>query len=116
MSVELGNIAETLAAEHLKSLGLKVIARNYRNRWSEIDLIAKSKNSVHFVEVKYRKLPNYGSAFEYVTADKSRRLRRAAEAWMAINKPGGDYQIDVVAISGQLAKPHLEYLSNAVTD
>lgn len=116
MSVELGNRAETLAAEHLKGLGLKVVARNYRSRWSEIDLIAKSKNRVHFVEVKYRKLANYGSALEYVTADKSRRLKRAAEAWMSQNDPNGDWQIDVIAISGSFPGISLEYIANAVTD
>lgn len=113
MSTSSGSEAEDMAADYLKANGFKILARNSMNRWAEIDIIAGKDGTVHFVEVKYRRRDDHGSGFDYITPDKQRRLRRAAEMWMAEHN-GQDCQIDVIAISG-LAKPqNLEYLPNAV--
>ncbi|HSH31180.1 MAG TPA: YraN family protein [Candidatus Saccharimonadales bacterium] len=115
MSTELGQRAEQTAARHLQSLGMKIIDRNWRNRWCEIDIVATDRDKVvHFVEVKYRRWSNFGSGFDYITTDKANRLRRAAGVWMAHSGRNGDFQIDVIAVAGDLGNASVDYLPNAV--
>jgi Holliday junction resolvase-like predicted endonuclease len=81
------------------------------------DLIALDKGGgIHFAEVKYRRSNNYGSGFDYITPDKSHRLRRAALAWTAKYTPERSFQIDVISVSGDLETPLIDYLPNAVTE
>lgn len=116
MSTRLGRQAEAVAADFLRSQGLRLLARNWRTRWCELDLIARSRSGIHFVEVKHRQLPLHGSGLDYVTPTKQARLRRAALAWLTEQGETADYQIDVVVVSGSLADPQIEYLPNAVED
>jgi putative endonuclease len=113
MSTELGKRAEGEAANYLENIGFKILAQNWRNRYCEIDIVAKSKDgSIHFVEVKQRAMGNYGAGLEYITQNKSKRLKRAAQMYMAIHYGDAAYQIDVISIDGN----KLMYLPNAVTD
>jgi putative endonuclease len=73
-----GAWAEDLAAQHLEAAGLQVIARNYRVRGGEIDLIALEGAVTVFVEVKQRTRDSHGTAGEYITARKAALVRRAA--------------------------------------
>ncbi len=115
MSTQLGQKAEELATQYLQNQGMKILARNWRNRWCEIDVIAVDKPGIiRFVEVKFRHNPAFGSGFEYITYDKAQRLRRAAQAWMQIHYGSQAYQIDVISVMGNLNNPQIEYLSNAV--
>lgn len=116
MSTEVGNLAEQLAAEFLAKQGLKILERNWRNRFCEIDIVARDNSGiVHFVEVKYRRNPDYGHGYEYVTAEKAARLRRAALFWTSQHRIGDDYQIDVVSVDGELgAEPAVSYIPNAI--
>jgi putative endonuclease len=113
-TTERGRTAEGLAAEYLQSRGLVIVNRNWRNRWCEIDLVARSSAGIHFVEVKYRRRTDWGTGFEAITADKAGRLQRAALAWAQAHSYDGAYQIDVVSMSGSLADPSIEYLSQAL--
>lgn len=111
MSTELGQRAEGEAAQYLEDLGMKILARNWRNRWCEIDIITRDKSGgFHFVEVKQRKSAAYGSGFEYITKDKMSRLQRAAQVWMGIHYANEPFQIDVISITAG----KLEYLENAM--
>ncbi len=114
MGVNAGQAAETAAERFLLERGFKLIERNWRNRFAELDLVVERDQSVHFVEVKYRASHAYGTGFEYITADKRRRLLKAAQAWMAERNDLRDYQIDVIAITGDLGNPQLEYLANCI--
>lgn len=114
MSTKLGQTAENLAATYLEQQGLSILERNLRTRWSEIDIVASSGEVIHFVEVKYRRSSDFGTGFDYITADKSNRLRRAAAWWMARTGDGqGQYQIDVISVIGELTAAKIDYLSNA---
>ena len=115
MSTEAGRRAESLAAEYLVRQGLKIIDRNWRTRWCEIDIVASTRNTLHFVEVKHRKSPHYGRGLEYITPSKQSRLQNAALAWVAQNQDERTYQIDVVEVAGSLDSPQLQYLPNIVT-
>ncbi len=113
-TTERGRTAEDLAARHLESLGQTILSRNWRNRWCELDIVTKTSQAVHFVEVKYRRDVRYGYAAEYISRDKMQRLARAAAAWNQAHKYRGPYQIDVVAVEGELERPTMSYLPNVV--
>ena len=116
MSVERGRTAEDLAVEYLVRNGFSIVERNWRNRWCEIDIVARKHHAVHIVEVKYRRRSDYGLAVEYVTHDKRERLERATLAWVQAHAFRGPFQIDVIAIDGELASAEITYLPNAITD
>lgn len=114
-TVEVGRAAETQAAEFLQSAGFQIIGRNWRNRWCELDIIARRGAQIHFVEVKYRADTRYGYAAEYISRDKSNRLIRAALAWCQAHGYNGSYQIDVVSVEGAADNPRITHLESAIT-
>lgn len=116
MSVEIGRAAEEVAASYLERLGHCILDRNWRNRWCELDIVTRSAAGVHFVEVKYRHRTDYGTAIDYITPDKTIRLRRAALAWIQAHQYHGAYQIDVVSLEGNLQQAQPQYLPNAIID
>jgi putative endonuclease len=110
-----GNYGEQLAEEFLKSLGYEIIKKNFHYGHGEIDLVAKDKDVLVFVEVKYRKNLDFGEPEYAVNKSKQNQIRKIAEAYLAINKiTDQDSRIDVVAIlqlSGQ--KPQINHYINA---
>ena len=66
----IGELGENVACEFLIKNGYKIICRNYRNKYGEIDIIASFKNEVVFIEVKTRKSLRYGFPAEAVNAQK----------------------------------------------
>lgn len=78
----LGERAERLAERHLKSLGWKIVARNYRCRYGEIDLIAQKKDVLVFVEVRSRSSSSHGHPAETVGTAKQTRICRAAAYYL----------------------------------
>jgi len=113
-TVEVGRAAEAKAAHYLEAAGFTILGRNWRTRWCELDIIAKKSGLVHIVEVKYRANVRYGYAAEYISADKSARLMRAATAWCQAHRYAGPYQIDVISVEGDAARPRITHLENAV--
>ena len=109
-----GRAAESLAANHLTETGFTILDRNWRNRWCELDIVARRDATVHFVEVKYRANIAYGFAAEYISRDKSARLIRAALAWNQAHRYNGPYQIDVITVEGALERPTIAHLENAI--
>ena len=77
-----GAAAEQLALDFLRSKGLEFVAKNFRTRRGEIDLIMLDNKVLVFVEVRFRSSVNYGSAEESITAQKCQRLTAAAQAYM----------------------------------
>ena len=77
-----GAAAEQLAQDFLQSKGLKFVAKNFRTRRGEIDLIMLDNGILVFVEVRFRSSVNFGSAEESITAKKCLRLSSAAQAYM----------------------------------
>ena len=79
----LGALGEQLAAEHLERLGYRIVGRNYRTRWGELDLIAHDGRLLAFVEVKTRRASGgAGSPFEAVNRRKQAQVRRIAAGWL----------------------------------
>ena len=94
-----GKPGEDLACEHLVRRGLRILARNYRCRAGEIDVVADDRGTVVFVEVKERGGNSHGTAVEAVTPEKRRRILRAARAFAAQHgRTDASYRFDVVSI------------------
>ncbi|MGE4428410.1 MAG: YraN family protein [Solirubrobacteraceae bacterium] len=83
--VELGALGEALAADHLTRMGFRIVDRNWRCRYGELDVIAadEAARTVVFVEVKTRTGDGYGGLSYAVTPRKVGRLRRLAGLWLA---------------------------------
>ena len=97
---QLGRLAEALAGDHLTASGLDVVARNWRCRHGEIDLIAAAPGLVGFCEVKARRSDAYGTAAAAVTARKQARLRLLAAAWLAATThPPSRVRFDVITVT-----------------
>ena len=101
-----GAAAEQLALDFLRSKGLEFVAKNFRTRRGEIDLLMLDNAALVFVEVRFRSSVSFGSAEESITAQKCQRLSSAAQAYM--QREGLTEKVsarfDAVAISPD--KPH----------
>jgi putative endonuclease len=111
-----GRQAEAQAAAYLEAKGFTVLARNWRNRFCELDIVARRDGTIHIIEVKYRRSTTWGHAAEYINHDKILRLKRAALAWRQAHREYGSYQIDLISVEGDLSAPRIEYLPNAITE
>src|SRR5947207_975359 len=82
---QLGAFGEQLAVEHLVAQGLAILARNWRCRYGELDIIAADIDSrtAVFVEVKTRSGDGFGGVEYAVTPQKVRRLRQLTSLWLA---------------------------------
>ena len=81
---ELGALGEQIAVDHLAGQGLSILARNWRCRYGELDIIAaEDAHTVIFVEVKTRTGDGFGGVEQAVTPRKVRRVRRLAGIWLA---------------------------------
>ena len=96
-----GKLGEDLAADALRNIGYAVLARRYRTRYGEIDIIAKDESTLVFVEVKARRTDRFGTAAESVSGWKQRRIAAMALDYLSrINQPEALCRFDVVAIDG----------------
>ena len=77
-----GQAAESLAADFLAAQGLTVVAKNYRVRGGEIDLVCEERGSWVFVEVRLRRHRDFGGAAASITRPKQQRLVLAARHWL----------------------------------
>lgn len=77
-----GPAGEDAAAEWLSARGMEIVARNYRCRSGEVDVIGMERGTLVFVEVKTRKGGSFGAGSEAVDARRRKRLARAAETFL----------------------------------
>jgi uncharacterized protein (TIGR00252 family) len=110
-TTETGRAAETATAEYLERQGFEILARNWRNRWCEIDIVARRGDELHLIEVKYRQHDSFGGGFGAVNAAKAQRLRRAALVFSRGDEP---VIVDVAAVSGKPGAWQIELMENAV--
>ena len=107
MSTTTGRRAEAAAAEYLKKRGFKILSLNWRNRYSEIDIVAikpkkilRSASRVHLVEVKYRQNAISGSGIEYITPKKLNQMELASAHWTNENNWPGEICLNAIEIVG----------------
>ena len=96
------NAGERAAARHYRLRGYRILGTNVRAGGNELDLIVRRGSRLVFVEVKERARDAFGGPAAAVDAEKRRRVRRAAGAWLHANpqRPGLDVAFELVAITG----------------
>jgi len=111
---QFGQKGESLAARHLKKNGYKILEQNYRTKMGEIDIIAKDKETIVFVEVKARRSHHFGNPKWAVTPKKQRKISMVALYYLkATNQNNLKARFDVVAIRSKHDNPEIEIVKNA---
>jgi putative endonuclease len=109
-----GKTGEDLACAELQRRGYEILARRYRRRGGELDIVARDGTTVVFVEVKSRDGRNFGDGAEAVTPIKQRRIAALALDYMARHKMHEcPCRFDVVSIAIEHGKPVIELYQNA---
>lgn len=106
---ETGNRGETLAAEYLQIKGYTILGRNYHSKWGEVDIIAKDKNIVVFVEVKTKTTDKYGEPWEMVNAWKIEQVKKMGEMWSREYGWEGRVRMDVIGVYLNEVEPRIEH-------
>lgn len=108
-----GAQAEEIATDVLTRVGFRVLERNWKCRYGEIDIIAQRGKEIRFVEVKYRSRADFGYAEDAVTEHKRARLRLAIESWLALQTPEPtQYQVDIMALYSKNSHVYLRWLES----
>lgn len=110
-----GQQAEDLARLYLQGQGLQLLERNYHCLRGEIDLIMMDKDSIVFVEVRYRRSERYGGGLESVDYHKRAKLIAAATHYLQRHKSAANYasRFDVIAVSPGIGQDKLEWIQDA---
>lgn len=108
-SGELGKSGEELAEKYLAKLGYKILGKNFRTRYGEIDIIAQDKKTIVFVEVKTRSGASYGPPQLAVNFYKQKHLSLAAFSFIKKKSINSDYRFDIIAICDD----KIEHIENA---
>ena len=95
-----GNKAEDIATSYLEALGFRILDRNWKTRWCEVDIIVQKDGIVSFVEVKYRSSSNQGGGLAAITPSKLKQMTFAAKLWLS-KKPNIDANLAVIEVSGK---------------
>jgi len=108
--INLGKRGENISVEFLKKQGYKIMARNYRCSLGEIDIVAKDKNVLCFVEVKTRKTKEYGLPEQAIDWHKQKKLAKVALTYLKEKKIyRQDLRFDVVSVYPD----HIELIKDA---
>ena len=108
-----GRDGEDLAVSFLKKKGYKIIERNFRTSFGEIDIIAKDGEVIVFTEVKTRTDESFGSPFEAVDRRKRQKMRDVALCFLKMKKKELPARFDVLSISTAGGKKHVEHIQDA---
>lgn len=113
-TIDIGNKGEDLACKYLQKLGYKILERNYRIRGGEIDIIAKDKEYLVFVEVKTRYSHDFGLPVESMTPWKIKYLLKTARFYLQkVGWGNGPYRLDFVAVDFDAPdNPQIELIKN----
>src|SRR3954447_9939367 len=97
---ERGRRGEKLAAKFLRRQGYKILHRNFRGRTGgEIDIVARDRDTLVFIEVKTRRTERFGRPFEAIRRDQRQRIARGALAWLRLlDNPDILFRFDVVEV------------------
>ena len=111
---QFGQEGEAIAVRYLKKSGYKILEKNYRNKLGEIDIVAKDRDTLVFVEVKTRHSDQYGHPKWAVTPRKQRKISMVALYYIKENQQSNrKARFDVVTVLDRLEKPVVEIIKNA---
>jgi len=100
---QIGDAGETEAVRYLEGIGHEIIARNWRTKYCEIDIISRCGDTIHFTEVKYRKSALQGDGLAAITPKKQRQMTFAAEFYAARQNLTSNLRLAVISVTGQPA-------------
>ena len=96
-----GTAYEVIAADFLRKHGIQIVEMNYRTSLGEIDIIGKEKDTLIFIEVKYRKNASYGQPWEAISVEKQKRICRVANYYLLKKQWRWQIRFDVISICGE---------------
>ena len=97
----IGQRAEGAVAEYLRKRGHEIVARNWKTRFCEIDIVSRKGDTVYFTEVKYRRDVGHGSGLLAITQDKQRKMKFAAESYIKFSELDLTPVLAVAEVSGE---------------
>lgn len=110
---EIGNAGEDAALNYLKNLGYTILETNWRLGQNEVDIIAKDKSDLVFIEVKTRASNKYGEPELAVNKAKQRTYMFLAEGYIAKFKISSDIRFDIIAIVNKMPEPEIHHIKDA---
>jgi len=111
--IKTGNKGENLAADFLQKKGYEIVARNYRYKHAEIDLIVRQKNLFVFVEVKTRSSSSFGEPEAFVDTKKAAKIFEGAEQYIHEANWNGNIRFDIVSVKTG-AEPEIVHFEDAM--
>ena len=109
----LGKDGEDIAAAFLKKKGFRIIEKNYRTVFGEIDIIAQDRGVIVFVEVKTRSDIKFGYPFEAVNPKKRAKIRKVALCYLKKQKNESPARFDVLSITRDRGETRIEHIQDA---
>jgi len=107
-----GDFGEETACKYIKKNGYKILGKNFRTKFGEIDIIGIDNDTICFIEVKARSSSDYGSPEQFVTKRKQERLWKTASIYINKNTlEFGNYRFDVISVD--LENEEIEIFKNA---
>lgn len=112
--IKLGGQGEEIAAVYLQNRGYKILQRNFRSRYGEIDIICVHGQAIVFVEVKTRTSSQFGSPEESVTRTKQQHIHQAAFSFLeGYPHHFKEIRFDVIGIFMEDGKPQINHITAA---
>lgn len=119
-SKQLGDLGEDIAEKYLRKKKYKILAKNFKRKWGEIDIVSRKKKNIIFVEVKTILKKQGFSPEDEVDWKKKRQLRKMAQIYLSENKISleSPWQIDIIAIeiTPDFKKTKIRHYKNAIED
>lgn len=111
----IGNLGENASAKYLKKKRYRILDRNYKTKFGEIDIIAEKNDVICFIEVKTRRNKQYGEARDAVDIYKQRKIISVAEYYIMSKKYDKSCRFDVIEVylSGTDEVDKIEHIENA---
>ncbi len=113
--LSVGKLGEDIAVKFLQKRRMKILQRNYRTPFGEIDIIARKGSVLHFVEVKTRRSEKFGKPFEAVDKRKLMHIKRSAEYYLqkeGVDNKNFDVEVDVISILMKGEEEKIEFIEN----
>ncbi|MCT4565018.1 MAG: YraN family protein [Maledivibacter sp.] len=113
---KIGDMGEDLAVQFLRQKGYRILDRNYRCRFGEIDIIAKLKSYYIFIEVKTRHASSYGRPIEAINGVKINRILKTINFYLSQNRiHDSDIRVDAIEVFlNDFNKAKINHIENIV--
>ena len=89
---QLGDRGEQVVVDYLESSGHEIVARNYKTKLFEVDIISRKNEILYFTEVKYRSDYDFGEALDFIDKKKQQKMHLAAEGFLATHPDYADFR------------------------